>query len=232
MDILNGLFDVTDYNSMRRRLAFFTLISSVAAIWVMRMNSPAIDAALGRVDGTMAGFGLGLGGYWFPAVVVAILSYAFQLHNLISHVFRFRYIYDTRFILKPMAIKVGSSEEAIERKYSDREDLMSKVFYKYASSRSPLIDEHLIHRALDSLSWFWVVVEAWFVFTVSGIILCSVGVTLAGFKTIGITTLIGLLLAVLFLYKCIRCTKREIDAILSDPDRFAAVRKVLNALHD
>ena len=71
------------------------------------------------------------------ACVVAILTYTFQFHNLMSDVFGIRRRFDRKHILVPLARLVGVTIDA--NKYDviakNRKSLMRAVFYKYASSK-------------------------------------------------------------------------------------------------
>ena len=47
---LNPLAPVTDYQSMLNRIFWFTTAAALAAIWMLRLHIPALDALLSRVD--------------------------------------------------------------------------------------------------------------------------------------------------------------------------------------
>src|SRR6516164_4527474 len=98
------------------------------------------------------------------AALVAGFSYAAQLHDRVSDLFKIRHRFDLGSILFPLALLVGTKFSAMQLNAVDanRNTLMHKVFYKYASSRAdkPLVDKHDIEHALAAWSWFWILVES------------------------------------------------------------------------
>ena len=50
---LNPLTPVTDYQSMLNRIFRFTSASALAAVWMLRMKLPTLDAQLQQVDFTL-----------------------------------------------------------------------------------------------------------------------------------------------------------------------------------
>src|SRR5690606_15472439 len=85
------------------------------------------------------------------------------LHDRISDIFFIRRNFDVKHILLPTARNVGVNidKEIINKIIKERRPLMNQVFYRYASSRNePVVDKHLIEKALDTWSWFWVFLEA------------------------------------------------------------------------
>jgi hypothetical protein len=111
---------------------------------------------------------------FFIAIVLAWVSHAIQLHNRLSDAFGIRNRFDRNYILLPLAVLTGVQLSPIKLNAlkANRELLMEKVFYRYASSRAdkPLVDKHHIERALDTWSWYWILVEGAALWLVGGLI--------------------------------------------------------------
>jgi len=95
--------------------------------------------------------------------VAAWISYSLRLHDRISDLFGIRARFDRNYILLPLAILTGSQLSAFQlnRMGANRDSLMRRVFYRYASTRAerPLVDRHDIEAAIEIWSWYWVLVE-------------------------------------------------------------------------
>jgi hypothetical protein len=111
---LNPLAKATDYQSMLRRIFAFTTIVTCGAVWLLRRYLPQLDTALAQLD-----FEIELPyvnkvkvlGYFLPAIAFATFAYSIRLHDRLSDIFRIRYFFDTRKIIRPMALAVGVDEE-------------------------------------------------------------------------------------------------------------------------
>jgi hypothetical protein len=167
------------------------------------------------------------------ALVVALLTRAVKLHDLISGVLRIRKRFDQKHILFPLAALVGQSLTGLQRKavIAKQHALMRDVFYRYASSRAdiPLVDKHEIEHALDSWSWFWVCIEAVVFFTMAGIIAHLFHAHPLGVRFL-IVDAIFASLAVMQYPRLGRYAKVEIAAIAADPTAASDVRAKFNAL--
>src|SRR6186997_2351432 len=84
----NPLAPVTDYQSMLNRIFWFTSAAAMAAIWLLRVNVPALDAQLSQVDFAVAlGGGKPLptpAGTLLPALAIGIATRVFRLHARLS----------------------------------------------------------------------------------------------------------------------------------------------------
>lgn len=101
-------------------------------------------------------------GYGILAAGVAVLEYAFRLHERLPLSRYIRSRFETKCILVPLAAAVGSrlSEEELGALRSNSPDLMDQVFYRYGGSEKPVIDAHLVSGALDSWRWVWTFLES------------------------------------------------------------------------
>jgi len=167
------------------------------------------------------------------ALVVALLTRAVKLHDIISGVVGIRKRFDQKHILFPLATLVGQDLTAFQRKavIAKRHDLMRDVFYRYASSRAdtPLVDKHEIEQALDLWSWFWVCIEAVVFFTMAGIIAHLFHAHTLGVRFL-IVDAIFMSLAVMQYPRLGKYAKVEITAIAADSTAAKDVRDKFNAL--
>jgi hypothetical protein len=159
---------VGDYPKMLNKIALSTFVGTILAVWLLRHELHALDIYLSpfSVPIQVAG-GISIPfGTILPAFVVAALSRIFKLHDRLSDMLRIRQRFDVSEILFPMAIASGASlsGEQIRAIKKNREAMMYKVFYKYASSTKgkAVIDSHYITMALDQWSWYWIVLEQTF----------------------------------------------------------------------
>jgi hypothetical protein len=172
----------TNYALVLQKLAGFAFWETYIITFFLR-DIPPIGAAFRSAE-SYGSFGLLIGALphsnafnilgFVIALVVALLTRAVKLHDLISGVFGIRKRFDRKHILFPLATLVGHPLTDCQRKVviAKRHDLMREVFYRYASSRAdaPLVDKHEIEHALDAWSWFWVCIEAPVFLTIAGII--------------------------------------------------------------
>lgn len=235
---LNPLAPITDYQSTLNRIFWFTSAAALGAVWLLRAHLPAVDVALSRFDfEPQSGVGKILpiaGGYLIPAVAVGLVSRIFRIHSQVGHWLGIRERFDIDVILSEIGRRVDVDVDAVseEQWLIHRHDLMRKAFYQFASSRSPQIDEHLIHQALDLWSWFWIVLEASVVFVVTGLALVAAQVHEVGLITFGGAILVAMVGLPAIRQQCKRYAIAQVRAILVDPAREAIVRQAFAALDD
>lgn len=167
------------------------------------------------------------------AVIVALFSRAFALHNLVSNVFGLRRRFDFNNILLPLAEKVGfqPTPTQMSAMKDNRKELMYEVFYKYASSRdeNQIAGRHNVEHAMDAWSWFWWPIEASVFVFVAAIGAVAFGGYQIAVIFVGITLLLPL--AALFMYPNLRQrAKPQISAIAADDNAKMAILARFNAL--
>src|SRR5262245_32778184 len=85
---LNPLAPVTDYQSMLNRIFWFTTVSALVAVWMLRISIPELDALLRQIDFTVELADNKIlpmpGGLLLPALVAGIVTRIFRLHGRIS----------------------------------------------------------------------------------------------------------------------------------------------------
>ena len=178
-----------------------------------------------------------IAGVQLPWLVVAAAgSYTLfvrilKLHDRISDAFQIRRSFDVFHILLPLALGAGVSLDPlqVETVIQKRPQLMRAAFYAYATSTNPQIDRHEITMALDQWSWYWACLEGAFAAGVGAIVFA----TQAGFRTAFILSVViaALLTVSRPLYSsCTRHALSQVEAILTDPVRTAAIAREFRAI--
>ena len=230
-----------NYGDVLNKLAGFAFYETYIITTVLRSN-PTIDGfftkieSLGPVGKAVASIpGLtvvnitGL----LIAVVVALLTNMFQLHDRISDLLGIRRTFDRKFILIPLARLVGvqvtqASERSIAAK---RDELMRSVFYRYTSSKAerPLVDRHDIEHALNAWSWFWVFVEAVPYFAIGFIFAWSFDSGSLAKMLLGVS-LFCMAISILQYLRLGRYARPQISRIANDASAAEEVRQRFDAL--
>jgi hypothetical protein len=224
---------MTDYQSMLNRIFWFTTAAALAAIWLLRLHVPALEAVLGRVD-----FAVGVGGEkvlptpagcLLPALALGIAAHVFRLHTRISDVLGIGECFDLEVIVAEFADRLGIDLSRVEdaRLRRARHGLMRQAFYPYVSSSRPQIDPQLVQQALDAWSWFWIGVVATLLFSLASLGLIACGAYDVGFQTLGATLVLAAVVLPAIRGQCKRYAVAQVRAILSDPARAAVVRAAL-----
>ncbi len=233
---LNPLAPVTDYPSMLNRIFWFTTATSLAAIWLLRLNIPALNQTLSQVD-----FAVAVGaqralptpaGYLLPALAIGIAAHIFRLHTRISDLLGIRECFELDVIIAEFASRLGVDLSFVdkERLRRARHSLMREAFYPYVSNSPPKIDQQLVQQALDAWSWFWIGVLATFLFSLASLVLIASLAHTIGLQTLAATLLIAVVALPAIRNQCKRYAIAQVRAILSDRHRAAAIRGVLEQL--
>lgn len=230
---LSPLTPVTDYQSMLNRIFWFTSASALAAVWMLRTKWPALEAQLQQIDFTL-GFGDGKivpipGGYLLPALVMGLGSRVFRIHSLLARWLGIRERFDIDVIIGELAHRTHFDLEHIsdEELTVARHRIMRQAFYQFVGGSKPAIDRHLILRALDLWSWFWIGLEATFVFVLASFVLFATGQFSTG--TISLVSTLGLAAVGLpaIRSECRRYAIAQVRAIVADTNRAAHVKATL-----
>lgn len=230
---LNPLAAVTDYQSMLNRIFWFTTAFALAAIWLVRMNSPAAEALLSRVDFAVALQSDKLlptpAGYLLPALAIGILARVFRLHARVSDMLGIRECFDLEVIIGEMADRLRVDLDAISEPQlrRARHSIMRKAFYPYVSGSQPQVDQQLILQALDAWSWFWVGVEGALLFTVAGLGLIALHAYGAGSAVLAGALAVATIGLPALRNQCRRYAIAQVRAILADPGRAAVAHAAL-----
>lgn len=227
---LNPLAPVTDYQSMLNRIFWFTTVSSIAAIWMLRLYIPALDAQLDRIDFSLKfdserAFPIPAS-YLLPALAIGLVARVYRIHARVSDWLEIRECFDLDVIIAELAERTSIDLSILDEEQlrTRRHAIMRNAFYAFVSPSSPQIDSQLVYQALDAWSWFWVGVEAALLFVFTGFALVAASQYAVGLQTIGITIAAAGIGLPLMRSQCERYAVAQVRAILADPNRAAAVR--------
>ena len=230
---LNPLTPVTNYQSMLNRIFWFTSATALAAVWVLRMKLPGLDAQLTKIDFTLEFGGDKIvpvpGGYLLPALLIGLGSRVFRIHSQLADWLGLRERFEIDVIIHELARRTDVDFTGISdaELLDHRHEIMRHGFYQFVSGRQPQIDEHLIHRALDLWSWFWIGMEAAVVFVIASFILVATGLYQTGFTSLGITLVLAAMGLPAIRYECRRYAIAQVRAIVADPKRARTVQRLL-----
>jgi hypothetical protein len=233
---LNPLAPVTDYQSMLNRIFWFTTASALGAVWLLRVYIPGLDALLHQVDFTVEFSGDKIvpipGGYLLPALAAGILTRIYRLHARISDWLGIRECFDIDIIIGELAAQLGIDLTFVshEQLAQQRHAIMRKAFYPFVSGPQPAVDPQLVQQALDAWSWFWIGVEATFIYILAALGLIAGGVYEAGLLTMGVTYLLAAMGLPAMRGQCRRYAVAQVRAIVADPARVETVRKAFAEL--
>lgn len=233
---LSPLTPVTDYQSMLNRIFWFTSAAALVAIGMLRAKLPELNTLLAQVDFTLAFDGEKLlpvpGGYLLPALAIGLSSRIFRLHALLADWLGLRERFDIDVIIQELARRTGVNldDVADEELTLHRHQIMRDAFYRFVGGRQPLIDEHLIHRALDSWSWFWAGLEVTVVFVFTGFAMIAATYYQAGFSVMLSALGFAAIGLPLIRNECRRYAIAQVREIVAEPARAELVRQALNCL--
>jgi hypothetical protein len=200
------------------------------ATWILRLYIRPLDELLTKVDFTVE-FGSNKilpmpGGYLFPALLIGMLTRVFRVHARISDWLAIRECFDTDVIIRELAtrLKIDISTMTNEQLIRYRHSIMRKAFYPYVNASDPAIDSQLVQQALDAWSWFWVGVEATFVFVLTGFGLIAGGMYNVGAQTLCVTLLLAVFALPMMRRQCQRYAIAQVRAIIDDSVRATAVK--------
>jgi hypothetical protein len=232
---MNPFSQPKNYDEMLTKIVTFTFFISLAFVVVAARDWPRLWNFLHPTWLTFSIDPLGLRNvptaYVIVAFLIVFVARVSKLHDKISDLFGIRERFDLHEILTPLAGGVGIAIDLIKREklIERRDQIMRDVFYKYASSTDPVIDQHLIWTALDKWSWFWVCVEGTTVGVVALVLLLSIGAFRSAAVT-GMVTLFGTLIATQINRACASVAHSEVREILKDIQRRNDIADALRAL--
>ena len=230
-----------NYADVLTKLASFTFYQVYLITFLLRDN-PIIEAAFTKAESwepisklvsKVPGYDtVNISGFVI-AIILAVLTHIFHLHDRISDLLGLRRRFDLNEILLPLMklVEFPVTDATREKLTQKRHEIMRKVFYKYASSGggSTLVDKHDIEHALAARSWLWILVEGAFYFSVGALIAWWFGSNdLAAFFAFVVVTFICF--AAIQRQRLGRYARPQVQAIASDPTARNSVKSVFDAL--
>lgn len=220
-----------NYPEMLNRIAFFTFLFAL----VLSFAVPSPQEVLATQDWMkqLSNLNINFGfitvslGNGLVAAGVALFCRIIKLHDRISNVLGIRLWFDIHAILIPLAAEAGVSLDfkRLEKVRLERSELMRKTFYRYASSTNPRIDSHDIIMALETWSWFWVLLEG-VALGMGAFLWCLVAGAYATASWIALACMIAIILFAFGSHRWpVQNAKRQLSLILEDDARKADIKE-------
>ena len=219
-----------NYTEMVEKISKSTFVLSIFLLYILYCTNDQFADALNRlsfgIQYKFIGIQFCLAGFYLP-LLIGLIEHIFKIHDKISELLKIRYKYDTYVIINNMAKKCDICLNINNINKSNCKKIMGKIFYKYASSTKPEIDEHNILLALNEWCWFWIILDTTILFLITSIWFLIVNYSCCNLLTV-ICILFVLLLSLWAIKKqAERYTKAEINEILSKPSRKKEIEEEL-----
>lgn len=230
---INPFETVKNYSEMLNKIAVFNFFSGLLFFFLMGKLEPKINSFLSTYD-----WNIELIGKNFSIInivipfTVTIFSRIIKLHDRISDIFKIRAVYDVNFILMRMANLIAYQTPNLKNKLRmNRNLLMRKCFYKYASTQESKcdIDYHNVMMAMDQFCWYWIIIEIIFVAILALIVSILFKSELLVIILL-ITVVVLVLMSFFVLSLCKKYTSVEVEQILEDSNRVNEIKNQYNAL--
>jgi len=221
------------YSEMLKRIFYLSIASGFICTIILAKAYPAFGSLIDSIS-TKAdlGFIKNLNALLVVIpLVIGLISRMLRLHDELSYLLRIRFLFDTRYILYPLANLTGVTLTKKRKKILDRNrvNAMSNVFYKYASFINPIIDTQLVRTAADNWGWFWSLLESLFLFGLTAFILWLLDNN-TYVQVCLIILLIEFCLLLVQWFECRKSAERQVEAITSDNDRRTDISAYFSSL--
>lgn len=231
------IFNVSkSYEDMLNKIGIFTWGFLIVSWYLVLLSFPEFNQYINEsikeffeIKSSITIFGFELPFSFVIPTAISIICRIIKLHDRVSDLLDIRLNYDCYNILIPLAEGSGCSIRSLKKIKENRTDLMGKTFYKYAGYTSPAIDQHLINMALDSLCWYWIIVEG-LVVTLTTFIICIFSSKLGIIRMLFLIIIILIIACLGLRNTCKKRTSSEVNAILNDAKRKNEIKAVFDAL--
>ena len=164
----------SNYDGMLNKIGIFTFLIALALVYWIATVVPGIQRKLDFPNleaeifwGMHVKFS-----YAITAALIALIARVIRLHDKLSDLLRIRATFDLHRILIPLAgavdYPVGLSLR--DKLMINRKDAMQRLFYSYASFEEPKIPKALVLAAIESWTWYWILLEGSFLVSIAAII--------------------------------------------------------------
>jgi hypothetical protein len=221
-----------NYNEMLNKIGLFTFLEAIVLTLLIPNILDPIRQVLYARDWHVKVMSIELPLLVvLPGVAIALFARIIRLHDKLSDLFRIRQHFDVSRILLPLAKAVGykPSEKALKALKTDRKRAMRKTFYRYASFEEPAISKALVLSAIDSWTWYWVLLEFLFLLVITASLFLAFHALRPAFFTLAAFGVLLLLFLSAFPV-CARKASNQIEEIVSDPKRAEKIRLEFAAL--
>lgn len=219
-----------DYGEMLNKIGIFTFLVALGLTWFIGDQVPSIGAVL---NSRLTTFDVGSLHvpilYVVPAAAIALVARIIRLHDKLSDLFRIRQRFDITKILIPLCVAAGLSvtNELLIKLKQNRDTVMERTFYRYASFEDPKISKALVLGAVEVWTWYWVILEsAILCFVAAGVLFFNQNYH-QGSAVLGASVGLILIFSSCF-YVCGKRAKDQVTEIMADGDRATSIRVELS----
>jgi hypothetical protein len=215
-----------DYGEMLNKIGLFTFFVALGLTWFVAEKVTSIHAALNARTTTFEVASLHVPIlYALCAAIIAVIARFTRLHNQLSDLFKIREQFDVNKILIPLArvVNLIVGVEFVRNLRMNRNLLMQRTFYVYASFEDPKISKALVLGAIELWTWYWIALEASALFVVAALILLLNRAYQAAGEAIGVSLLLALIFSSCF-FACGKRAEYQINEIVAAPERADAIR--------
>lgn len=217
-----------NYSEMIEKIAKSTFIISLFLLYFLTCANEEFNSFMKQlsfeVEYEFVGIRLNLALLYLP-LFVGIAEHMFKIHDKISTLIGIRNRYDKNVIAKKILKNCDINVETLDK--STVKMILSKAFYKYVSSTNPIIDRHYINLTLNEWCWYWITLDTFILFLITGIIFLIIKWSLINFLIVLIICLFLLLIMKLIKLQAKKYTNEEINFIFSDNKRVSEIKKEL-----
>ena len=219
-----------NYSEMVEKIAKSTFVISLFLLYFLTCMNSEFNSFMTQisfnVEYEFIGIKLNLALLYLP-LLIGIAEHIFKIHDKISTLFGIRNRYD-KYVIAAKILIICKIKRNIKKLDSHEvKEILSKAFYKYASSTNPVIDQHYINLAINEWCWYWIVLDTTVLFLIIGILFLVI--KWSWFNLLVILAIFAFLLLTMKLIKLQAevYTKEEIRVIFSDKEREDEIKKEL-----
>lgn len=219
-----------NYSEMVEKIAKSTFVISLFLLYFLTCVNDEFNTFMKQisfnVEYEFIGIKLNLALLYFP-LVISISEHIFKIHDKLSTILGIRSRYDKN-IIAAKILDICKIKRNIEKlNSSEVQMILSKAFYKYASSTNPVIDQHYVNLAINEWCWYWIALDTSVLFLVIGILFLIIKWSLLNLLVVSAILAFLLLTMKLIQLQAKVYTIDEIEAICSDKGRKDEIKKEL-----
>ena len=219
-----------NYSEMVGKIAKSTFVISLFLLYLFTCVNNEFNTFMKQisfnVEYEFIGIKLNLALLYFP-LFIGIAEHIFKIHDKISTLLGIRNRYDKK-VIAARILDICTIKRNIETlNSSEVKMILSKAFYKYASSTNPVIDQHYVNLAINEWCWYWIALDTLVLFLVIGVLFLVIK-----WSWLNLLVVLAILAFLLLMMKLIQLqvkayTTEEIKAIFSDKEREDEIKKEL-----
>lgn len=219
-----------NYSEMVEKIAKSAFVISLFLLYFLTCANDEFNSFMKQIsfgaEYEFIGIKLNLALLYLP-LIVGIAEHMFKIHDKISTLIRIRIKYDKNVIAARILKNCAINIKVKTLNKSEIKTILSKSFYKYVSSTSPVIDQHYINLTLNEWCWYWITLDTLTLFFITGILFLIIKWSWMNFLIVLAVILLLLIIMRLIKIQAEVYTNEEIKVIFSNKDRADEIKKEL-----